>query len=740
MSIISSMSGVSRDESMRSTSDGVGNQTQVLDSELDSEFVVETFIEAIKDGDLKVVKDVVESGAIDINNDCINELPGLHWACIKNRFSIAKFLVRRGANLNQTAGPERATALHWAARYGHVYIVDLLLKHGADPTLIDGQGLNILHFSVYSSNIMLVVYVLYFVVSNDNNVDIDSKDYNSRTPLLWAAYQGDFLTVELLLKFGATVALTDNRGFNALHCALVGGDQRAICDLILSGANFYERNNQKQDCFDLAKGIGTKSLFEQALQHHGYDKLGNQKEKIFKKNSHSQLMIFLSPFALMIYTYSISLILSPPLAIVLSLLVIVVTVNSLKKFVLPSLTRKNIYKVSLARTPFFSGLFVSTFCFLLFIWVKRLYPYSVFDYTAKDAQLLVTSLFTFVLFLKLVRSDPGCLKMDDSTIPVQETIKQLIQSRKYDRNNFCVETLERKPLRGKYSLFSGALVARFNHYCPWVYNDIGLKNHKLFMFFAFAVQYEMFLFMWLCLEYFKKTNYIYEQVDEYSRCTFLKNETLCKGSNYDPSTFFLFIWISVNFVWLGGMLVVQCFQILKGITSPELYALIKEERKAEALNLIPFENPIFSIPNGKNTDTVSDDPIATTVTHTISIDSLEPRHRRYAVFNACFSMVGLNQWVVTFKEMIGISNLLRGNSKPRHNHSLLRNFLVTNHWKTNLADFWLNSDVTAPLWQRFFYSSDTSKAMLGGVEVDYYRLYELPAREGEPISSNSEFV
>lgn len=379
---------------------------------------------------------------------------------------------------------------------------------------------------------------------------------------------------------------------------------------------------------------------------------------------------------------------------------------------------------------------MSTFSFLLFIWVKKLYPYSVFDYTAKDAQLLITSLFTFVLFLKLVRSDPGCLKMDDSTTPVRETINQLIQIGKYDRNNFCVETLERKPLRSKYSLFSGALVARFNHYCPWVYNDIGLKNHKLFMFFAFSVQYEMFLFMWLCLEYFKKTNHIYEQVEEYAKCTFLKNETLCKGSNYDPSTFFLFIWISMNFVWLGGMLIVQCFQIFKGITSPELYALIKEERKAEALNLIPFENPIFSIPNGKNRDTVPEDPNATTVTHTISIDSLEPRNRRHAILDACFSMVGLNQWVVTFKEMLGISNLLRGNSQPRHNHSLLRNFLVANHWKTNLTDFWLNSDVTAPLWQRFFYSSDTSKAMLGGVEVDYYQLYELPAREGEPISSN----
>ncbi|QHS76149.1 putative palmitoyltransferase AKR2 [Saccharomyces paradoxus] len=742
---------ISHDENMKKTSNGTSavvdvaqhaasdsdnNKAQLLGIESDTEFVIDIFIEAAKDGNLKLVKDVVESGAVDINNDCIDELPGLHWACINNRFSVVKFLLLRGANPNQTVGSERATALHWAARYGNVYIVDLLLKHGADPTLKDGQGLNIMHFSVYSSNILLVVYVLYFVVNNSNSVDIDSKDNNNRTPLLWAAYQGDFLTVELLLKFGATVALTDNRGFNALHCALVGGDQRVICDLILSGANFNERNNQKQDCFDLAEGMGTKSLFEQALQHHGYDRLGNQKDKLFKKSSYAQFTTFLSPFLLMVYIYLISLVLSPVLAIMLSLLVVVVTVNTLKKFILPSFPRKNTYRVSLTRTPFFSGLFLSTFCFLIYIWTEKLYPYSVSDYTMKNVQFLVTSFFTIILFLKLVRSDPGCVKTDDSLTSIQETIKQLIHLGKFDRENFCVETLERKPLRSRYSFFSGALVARYDHYCPWIYNDIGLKNHKLFLFFALTVQYHMFLFMWLCLAYFKKTNYIYEQVDEYARCALLKNETLCKGSNYDPSTFFLFIWVSVNFMWLGAMLIVQCFQVLKGITTPELFTLIREERRAKIVSLIPFENSMCSSTSSRDYDMMPEGPTGTTVTHTISIDSLEPRNKRRAILSACFSMIGINQWFVTIKEMLGITHFLHGQVQQQHHSSLLRSFLVTNHWKTNLTDFWLNSDVTAPLWQRLFYSSDTSKAMLGGIEVDYYELYEYPAREGEVIRSN----
>ena len=184
------------------------------------------------------------------------------------------------------------------------------------------------------------------------------------------------------------------------------------------------------------------------------------------------------------------------------------------------------------------------------------------------------------------------------------------------------------------------------------------------------------------------------------------------------------------------MLIVQCFQILKGITVPELFILIKEERRAKSFSLIPFEKPIYSMASSEDNDMRSEGAIGTTVTHTISIDGLEPRNRRHAILDACFSMFGINQCLVTIKEMVGISHLLHGEVQQQHQKSMLRRFLVTNHWRTNLTDFWLNSDVTAPLWQRFFYSSDTSKAMLGGIEVDYYELYEYPAREGEVLCSN----
>lgn len=56
----------------------------------------------------------------------------------------------------------------------------------------------------------------------------------------------------------------------------------------------------------------------------------------------------------------------------------------------------------------------------------------------KNVQFLVTSFLTVVLFLRLVRSDPGCLKTDDSLTSIQETIKQLIDLGKFDRKTFVL--------------------------------------------------------------------------------------------------------------------------------------------------------------------------------------------------------------------------------------------------------------------------------------------------------------
>ena len=53
----------------------------------------------------------------------------------------------------------------------------------------------------------------------DNGADIESRDENGLTPLMWAAQQQGAAVVGLLLQRGANPYLADKAGWTALHCA-----------------------------------------------------------------------------------------------------------------------------------------------------------------------------------------------------------------------------------------------------------------------------------------------------------------------------------------------------------------------------------------------------------------------------------------------------------------------------------------------------------------------------------------
>jgi len=162
----------------------------------------------------------------------------LHWAAINARLMFCKLLLDNGAAVDSRGGDLDATPIMWAAKYptsspghrffavlmlmtgrnGHVYIVHLLLQYGGDPLLTDAQGFNVLHLATHSSNIMLILYLLH-----QTNITPDLLDPHGHTPIMWAAYQGDALSVDVLLRLGAEVKRRDSLGLSALHWAVVRG-------------------------------------------------------------------------------------------------------------------------------------------------------------------------------------------------------------------------------------------------------------------------------------------------------------------------------------------------------------------------------------------------------------------------------------------------------------------------------------------------------------------------------------
>ncbi|KAL3229671.1 Palmitoyltransferase AKR1 [Nakaseomyces bracarensis] len=712
-------------------SNAVGNEEY---SEEETDPVLSRYHNACQRGDLEVVKEMIHNGLIDVTNDADPEekVTGLHWASINNRLNVVEFLVSKGALIDSKAGALEATPLHWAARYGFVYVVDFLLQHGASPTQEDNQGFNLLHLAVNSSNIMLVVYVLFFVVGK-GIIDVNCVDPKGRTPLLWAAYQGDSLTVAELLKFGASVKIADEGGFTPLHWGTVKGQPHVLKYLIQDGADFFQKTNDGKDCFKISEEMATTYSFQEALQQNRFDKNGYPLKKLFKKDDHAKLVTFFIPLIVLGLAFllgsKINILVALPIMMVFGL-----AVNKfLQKYVLPSYESKGIHTVTLIRSPIIAGILFGSIFWLAFVWVFNVMPYTISKRFFGNVTFFILLSTVLLLLFKLIFSDPGCITADQDQERIRGTITELLQEGRFDTRDFCLETWQRKPLRSKYSFLNNALVLRFDHYCPWIYNDVGLKNHKQFIYFILALELGIASFTKICLKYFDK-------LDMEDHCFLLGDDDLCSGYIGDRFTFLILCWCCLQGVWIFSLIGVQLFQITKGITNSELNALIREGRRSEFDT--PMHNEFFNtVPesfNSKNNDrnevhersnqnaggNGTNERISTAFSGNI------PRPR--TCMGLICAVTGLHQCLAIVKDTLGLARHKSGSSAGTR--ALLSSISTDYGWRTNWKDFWLVSDAQAPMWQRIFYAPHSTKALLNGKEVDYSTLYEVPTRDHGNVS------
>lgn len=90
------------------------------------------------------IRALIESGrarATDRNDDGITPL---HLAANNGHFEACDYLIKKGADINVNLA---GTPLHWAIWAGrmdpvNLKIIELLIKHGANPRILDNQGYN----------------------------------------------------------------------------------------------------------------------------------------------------------------------------------------------------------------------------------------------------------------------------------------------------------------------------------------------------------------------------------------------------------------------------------------------------------------------------------------------------------------------------------------------------------------------------------------------------------------------
>lgn len=189
----------------------------------------------------------------------------MHLASIHGRTEACTYLIAQGAEVNAIGGELSATPLQWAARNGMVRTIDLLLRHGADPRLLDVQGFSCLHSVTHSSNYRALLYVLC-----RPEVAIDEPDSRGRTSLHWTVYQRNEVSTGILLKLGADPNVADRDGFTPLHLAAFAGNKKCITLLLEAGADIRAKNRDHRTAEEMASELNNRLTWNEAVEELGF--------------------------------------------------------------------------------------------------------------------------------------------------------------------------------------------------------------------------------------------------------------------------------------------------------------------------------------------------------------------------------------------------------------------------------------------------------------------------------------
>jgi ankyrin repeat protein len=253
--------------------------------------------DAAKSGDLEKVRALLKSNPnlVFSNNSDAGFTP-LHWAVRFSHKEVAELLLTNKSNVDATDGWGR-TPLMFAVFDRDKEMAELLLQSNANVEFKDRTfGYSPLRWAMNNHNLELMQLFLAYkadVNTKDNNgftplgyatgtneakwllankADVNARDTTcgGGTPLHWAAFRGQKDVSELLLASNADVNARDNSGGTPLHWAARKG-QKAVVELLLaSNANVNAKDNSGNTPLQFA--FDNKDIAAFLRQHGGHGK------------------------------------------------------------------------------------------------------------------------------------------------------------------------------------------------------------------------------------------------------------------------------------------------------------------------------------------------------------------------------------------------------------------------------------------------------------------------------------
>nr|XP_027237693.1 ankyrin repeat domain-containing protein 2-like isoform X3 [Penaeus vannamei] len=149
----------------------------------------------VRAGDAEGLRAALAALAADARADFLRDNTALHFAARNGHLSVVQFLAEKGGDLNARDWLEW-TALHFAARNGHLSVVQFLAENGGDLNARDCNEWTALHFAARNGHLSVVQFLA------EKGGDLNARDRDDETALHFAARNGHLSVVQFLAEKG----------------------------------------------------------------------------------------------------------------------------------------------------------------------------------------------------------------------------------------------------------------------------------------------------------------------------------------------------------------------------------------------------------------------------------------------------------------------------------------------------------------------------------------------------------
>lgn len=192
----------------------------------------------------------------------MNQVDAFLEACAKGDCARVADFLRQGMDPN-VANDEGETGFLWASEHGHNDILDLLVRHGADPKHRSFDYRTAVFYAAAGGQVHTIMHLV-----KRYGMDINETCGLGGTALIEAAKNGHDHVIDFLIANGANPNAIAHGGYHAALCAMSGGHAHTVCHLIgRYGLDVNHRDQYGRTVLLLAAEQGDPDLIDFLVDH-----------------------------------------------------------------------------------------------------------------------------------------------------------------------------------------------------------------------------------------------------------------------------------------------------------------------------------------------------------------------------------------------------------------------------------------------------------------------------------------